>query len=179
MIVSMRALYASAAFGVLVIAAACGGKVVFVEDDDGSGGSGASSTTTKTTTTTTKSTSKSTTSQVSTGVTSVTNGPTTVGVTSGGPAFCDFGSWGDQCQACIDQVVANQCEEVLLDCSRVGCLDYDACVFECGGNQGCCNQCENQFSPQAVSLHDQLLFCIFCQSCGPQCPEAVPGFCGF
>lgn len=175
----MRTSHVLASLGILVIAAACGGQVVFVEDDDGSGGSGAS-----TTSTTSKSTSKSTTtqtgptSQVSTGVTAVTSVSTTVGVTTGGAPFCHFGSFDDQCQGCIDQSLQLECGQAFQNCSaHGGCLEYDACVFDCADNQGCCNQCANQFGPESIQLHDQLLFCVFCQFCPFECPAAVPGFC--
>jgi hypothetical protein len=179
MIDPMRASYALASLGVLVIAAACGGKVVFVEDGDGDGNGGSGTTGS---TSATKSTSKSTgqTTQASTGVTSVSNASQAVGVTSGGPPFCHFGSFDDQCQGCIDQSLQLECGQAWDNCNNdQGCLDYDLCVFDCADNQGCCNQCANAASPQSVALHDQLLFCVFCQSCQFQCPEAVPGFCGF
>jgi hypothetical protein len=69
------------------------------------------------------------------------------------------------------------CAGLLNACiENPACLDFNDCVFQCGGNPDCCASCAGQ-DPGAAALFTDLVFCLTCQSCPFECSSFVPGFC--
>lgn len=162
---------------VIALGAACGGSVVFVEDDDGAGGSGGTTSSSSTKSSGTVSTTKG--SSVVTAVT--TNDAVTVvsGVTTGGQ-FCEFGQPTPQCDDCIQDSIQGPCQPAFDQCfNDPECEAYGNCLGDCQGSGACCQSCDSQFPPQIVAAYTNLLACVFCNVCNPQCAGVVPGLCDF
>ncbi|NUP07941.1 MAG: hypothetical protein HOW73_17995 [Polyangiaceae bacterium] len=160
---------------------ACGANVVFGDDDGGGNGGnaddgndgagngvvsgGAPSTNTNT-------------SVTATGVTNSSVATTSVG--GAPPNFvCEIGQSNGNCDECAQHAIETTCSDIFQACEngQDDCFAYAKCAANCFGDQACCSECAAH-TPEGAQAYTDLIVCVACNACFPECNSVAPGFCG-
>ena len=106
----------------------------------------------------------------SVGLCSGAGGSSSTTGTGGGPA--------QTCNDCVQQAqMQGQCQQQIQACVQApDCSALLDCQNMCG-DQACVDKCRQQH-PKGTAGYDNIIFCLGCEVCGPQCAADVPpGFC--
>ncbi len=109
---------------------------------------------------------------------STDQGPTTTGTNTGGGDPNDP-KWGsDVCNDCLLGAADQGCGDLSAACQNDdGCLQLVECTTQCGGDQGCVEQCASNVSGESYQLWQSLVSCAVCEVCAELC-SGSPYDCG-